>query len=381
MTAKTILITGARAPVALHLARLFHFAGHQVQLACSMASPMAARSVAVTQFHLLPSPRYDLSGFRDAVAQIVDHHQVDLIIPTCEEVFYLAMIKGDIPVPIWCPDLSDLTCVHDKFAFINKVRELGLPAPETTLLTSRDQVRDQPFDTVFKPQWSRFASSVLIKPSAHDRANITPTPQSAWVVQRFVEGDEISVYALANAGKIVGLAQYRSLYRAGKGAGICFAPIDFSAVTDFVARFADGMQWTGQISFDLIRQADGTIMPLECNPRATSGVHFFRQPDAFAQAVLGGPVVTPVVMQTQAVKLAMWVYGAAQAIKTGKVGRFWRTYQTAQDPLDWPDDPRPKRAQLAALREIAKIALRDRVSLQMASTHDIEWNGPDQSAI
>lgn len=380
MTAKIILITGARAPVALHLARLFHFAGHRVHLACSIPSPMAAASVACTKSHILPSPRSAHSAFRSAIQRIATDHNIDLIIPTCEEVFYLSMIKADLTVPIWCPDLADLARVHDKYAFIETVKELGLPAPETALLKSKADRDAQPEGVVFKPQWSRFASEVMIKPTARQRATLAPTAASPWVAQAFVDGVEMSTYAIARDGKMLGLAQYQSLYRAGKGAGICFAPVHDDQITDFVTRFVAGTGWTGQISFDFIRQADGTIMPLECNPRATSGVHFFRDPAAFGAAVCdAGPAIMPDVSQIQAVKLAMWVYGLPKAIRTGRIREFLRRYRAAQDPLDWPDDPRPMRQQFNALVEIGKIALRDRVSLQSASTRDIEWNGPNQS--
>jgi hypothetical protein len=50
----------------------------------------------------------------------------------------------------------------------------------------------------------------------------------------------------------------------------------------------------------------------------------------------------------------------------------------ADELLDWPGDPAPKRAQWRTLAEVAGTALRQRISLQAASTRDIEWNGPEQ---
>ena len=50
----------------------------------------------------------------------------------------------------------------------------------------------------------------------------------------------------------------------------------------------------------------------------------------------------------------------------------------AQELLDWPGDPAPVKAQWPALAEIAGTALRQRISLQAASTRDIEWSGPVQ---
>jgi NADP-dependent 3-hydroxy acid dehydrogenase YdfG len=53
----TILITGARAPVALHSAHLLHGAGRKVMLADTPARPIAAASQACARYHRLPPPR------------------------------------------------------------------------------------------------------------------------------------------------------------------------------------------------------------------------------------------------------------------------------------------------------------------------------------
>ena len=55
--------------------------------------------------------------------------------------------------------------------------------------------------------------------------------------------------------------------------------------------------------------------------------------------------------------------------------------EPAGELLDWPEDPGAKREQVAAFAEFARLALRRRISLLAATTYDIEWNGPDQSAI
>ena len=383
MMTKTILITGARAPVALHLARLLHFAGHRVHLACSLPSPMAESSKACTEFHLIPPPRFAFDAFAAALKDIVATHGVDLIIPTCEEVFYVAQLKPQLTVDIWCPNLDELAQVHNKFTFIEQAKSLGLTTPETTLLSSQDElnaVADGADRLVFKPCWSRFATQVLIQPSQTQLRRVHPTQDAPWIAQAFVSGTEISAYAMAQGGKLLGLAQYHSLYRAGQGAGICFAPMDDPDVTDFVTEFIAMTAWTGQISFDVIKTADGTVYPLECNPRATSGLHFFTDPIAFAHVILSqSGAVRPDVTGPLAVKLAMWVYGAPKALISGKWGAFLTMLRSSQDPLAWDNDPRPIKRQRAALGAIAKVAMRDRVGLQSASTRDIEWNGPNQS--
>jgi hypothetical protein len=144
-----------------------------------------------------------------------------------------------------------------------------------------------------------------------------------------------------------------------------------------VFQFIEASGWNGQISFDMIRQADGSVLPLECNPRATSGLHFFTNATAFSDGVWNTRQIEPDVTGLLASRLALWVYGLPQAIKTARLAAFFASLRYAGEILDWDGDHGPVKAQFRALREIVGIAIKQRISLQQASTRDIEWNGPD----
>ena len=381
---KTVLITGARAPVALHLARLLDGAGRRVILADTPARPIAAASKACARYHRLPPPRFAPEAYAEAVEALTRKENVGVVIPTCEEVFHLALAWRGRAMPAWlfAPGIGLLAEVHDKHAFIRLAEKLGLAVPETRLLRSPDDlqaVRSRSRELVFKPVWSRFASHVLPRPAPEVLGAIVPSPAMPWVAQRFVQGEEISAYAVAREGSLKALALYRSRYRAGKGAGIFFEPVEDARARELVERIVAGTSWTGQISFDLMREADGRVLPLECNPRAVSGLHFFGDPARFVDAVLGdGAEVLPDVTAPQTVRLAMWIYGLPAALRSGGLGRFWQAMRAGRELLDWPGDPAPVKAQWPALTEIAAVALRQRISLQAASTRDIEWNGPNE---
>ncbi|PBB19759.1 hypothetical protein [Mesorhizobium sp. WSM4313] len=382
----SILITGARAPVALHLARLLHGAGHRVILADTPARPIAAASKACARYHRLPPPRFEPRAYADAVEELIRAEGIGLVVPTCEEVFHLALAwRGrSMPALLFAPHIELLAEVHNKHSFIRLAERLGLEVPETTLLSSRSDievVRGCSRELAFKPVWSRFASHVLLRPPPEALDAIAPSAAMPWVAQRFVEGEEISAYAVARQGRLKALALYRSLYRAGKGAGIFFERVGDEAARELVERIVAGTTWTGQISFDLMREPGGRVLPLECNPRAVSGLHFFRDPARFVDAVLGdGQEVAPDVTAPQTVRLAMWIYGLPAALRSGGFGGFRKAMREGDELLDWPEDSAPVKAQWPALAEIARVALRERVSLQSASTRDIEWNGPAGSA-
>lgn len=89
----------------------------------------------------------------------------------------------------------------------------------------------------------------------------------------------------------------------------------------------------------------------------------------------------PDVTGIQAVRLAMWVYGLPSALRSRDFARFREVLGAAEEILRTKNDPSPGCAQIPALLEIATIAMRNRISLQSATTRDIEWNGPDQSSM
>jgi len=197
---------------------------------------------------------------------------------------------------------------------------------------------------------------VLIRPEPERLKGISPSRQMPWVAQDYLAGEEISAYAIARYGKLVGVSVYRSLWRAGAGAGICFEPVEDKQALDFITGFVSGTGWSGQISFDLMRLSDGSVLPLECNPRATSGLHFFHDPERFVAVLMEGGFVERDVTQPQTVKLAMWAYGLPAAIRAGALGRFRRDLKAADELLNWPGDTAPRHAQWRALAEITALA-------------------------
>ena len=85
-----VLITGSRSYAALEMARHFKGAGWEVYAADCVRFPVCRGSRAVTQSFLLPSPRQDLRGFVDGLIRIIKQYRIDLLMPSSEEIFYIA---------------------------------------------------------------------------------------------------------------------------------------------------------------------------------------------------------------------------------------------------------------------------------------------------
>ncbi|HAD62028.1 MAG TPA: hypothetical protein DCG12_22550 [Planctomycetaceae bacterium] len=374
-----VLITGSRAPVALDLARRFQRAGHTVFQADSLPRGMAMRSNAVDRSFVIPRPVEDLSQFAASLGDIVRGHSIDVIIPTCEEVFFLAGCRDQLPCRILCDSLDVLKRIHNKWTFSELVHESPVTAPVSHLLNSLQDataIDETTEDWVFKPVYSRFASRTLVGPSA-SRLMSAASNNEQWIMQKRIRGTEFSTWSYAESGQLKAHATYRSLYRVGTGSGICFVPEQHEEILEFVQSFVLTQSFTGQIGFDFIQDDTSKLFVLEANPRATSGVHLFSSEDPVVESLIGGegPVCQPTPNRPTMVEFAMPFWGLIDAARSGRLLHFLPDLLRSRWAVTRFLDPLPTLGLPLSLWQIAMIARSESCSLQTASTFDIEWNG------
>ena len=216
---------------------------------------------------------------------------------------------------------------------------------------------------------------MLIRPSRTAVEGLCPTAADPWVAQAYLPGEEISAYAVAVDGRLVAFQSYKPTYRVGQGAGVAFAPVDVPIARQFVDGLVARLNWTGQISFDFRRDAQGELHVIECNPRTTSGVHYFGPADGLDQAIIEGRAVHASSTAPMTLPLAMLAYGLPHAIRNRGFVQWRRDFACMQDISAWPGDRGLLLSQLRALGEIAVRALRNGTGLVEASVRDIEWDG------
>lgn len=376
---RTVLITGGRAPVALDLARKFARAGARVVVADSASAQLCRRSRAVARSYRVPPPNRRPDAFVDALVQIVRAEGVDLVVPTCEEVFFVA--RGRDELRAHCAVLADplavLRRLHSKWEFPRWAAELGLPVPGTRLVTSTEQLVDLPRPFVLKPVFSRFGTHVHVVVDRVPAVDIGAA--RPWVAQELLTGRQVCTYSVASAGRLVAHAAYATEFTAGPGACIAFEPVDHPGVDAWVRRFVAGSGVSGQIAFDFMVTAGGEAVPLECNPRATSGVHLLGDdlPAALLGAALGdaGPAVRPAPDARAMIAMAMLSFGLASVRSWSGLRRWGQVVAGSSDVIAVPGDRGPFGSQFAVLAENGVRALRTGRSVIECSTHDIAWDG------
>lgn len=385
-----ILLTGGRAFVTLDLARQFAHAGHHVVVAESVPVHLCRYSQCVNKSYLVPRPNSEPGAYIDALIRIIQVEQIDLVIPTCEEIFFIAgeLDRLSACCAVFSAPLAQLERLHSKWDFNQLVRHYGLCVPETHLLTSQHDLQrfltynQRPF--VIKPVFSRFATQVIIVESVEqpgrtfEELDISDT--YPWIAQEKIEGQAFCSYSIAHAGKLAAHTVYAENFTAGQGACIQFAPVEHPEIDSWIERFVNLAQFSGQIAFDFIVTEAGHVYPLECNPRATSGIHLFqgdRQlPSAFLERNQSDqPVLRPGVSMQAMIAPAMLVYGLL-AVRSWKRLKEWLCiFWQARDVIFDVRDIRPFLSQPLILWYNLRGSRALDISLQAFATIDIEWNG------
>jgi glutathione synthase/RimK-type ligase-like ATP-grasp enzyme len=362
--------------VALDLARKFWRTGVEVFAADSLWPHLCQTSKAVKGSFRLPGPRLEPLEFAHQLDQLVQEQCIDLVIPTCEEVFYVAHAAAlsDTPERYFVDSPDNLNTLHNKWLFGQLVQDLGFSVPPTRLLQSPKDLNGLPaLKQVLKPVYSRFAAQAMVLQPKQKPPALLLSPVQPWLVQEFIEGVELCSYSVARAGVLAAHVCYRPLWRAGRGASVCFESIQDAQTLAFAQAVVTRLNFTGQIAFDYIRSNEGLYV-LECNPRATSGVHLlgdvlikaFGPSDGLIEAKAG---------HKAALRLPMLSHALGSALRAGTVQQWWQDFNAAGDVIADRQDPNPLWYQWVCFAGVLAQARKHYIGSLAATTVDIEWNG------
>lgn len=384
---KRILLTGGRAPVTLELARLFSRQGHTVFVAESMRFPITRFSRAVERHFLVPSARFETDQYVRSIEEIISTHNINLFIPTCEEVLYASKVVAPTSCVVWQDSFARLHELHNKWLFVQLVAGLNLAVPHTEYIESREQLESilatQCNPVILKPVYSRFATStVLAKPKVSVSTAVVPTKRYPWVLQEYIDGEHFCTYSLAQNGDLLAHATYQPQERWGMGASTVFENVQDITIEEWVEKFVKKINFTGQIAFDFIRSKDGILYPIECNPRTTSGAHLFQGSrdlvDRFCGQGTG--VAVPDKPFIRSIKLALYVRLGFLLwnYRSGEWKKTWHFICHSRDVLFDSKDPLPALGQFFSLAEFMLRSIRQGISPTDATSNDVSYNGGEE---
>ena len=354
---KRILITGAKMTKALQLARFFYRDGHEVYLVETHKYWLSGHrfSRAVKGFFTVPVPEKEPEAYCQALIEIAQQKNIDLFIPVSSPIasYYDSLAKKALEP--YCesihldPEVTEI--LDDKHAFCSKARELGLSAPKVFRITDPQQILD--FD------FASDGSKYIVKSIPYDsvlRLDLTRLPfegmeeyvrslpisaEKPWVMQEFIRGQEYCFHATARNGRIrLHCCSESSPFQ------VNYEQVDNLAIYQWVETFVRKMNLTGQICFDMIQVEDGTVYPIECNPRLHSAITMFHDHPGVANAYLtdGEPGEAPITPLPDS-KPTYWTYHELWrllSVRSPKeLAAWWQKISQGTDAILTPEDPLP----------------------------------------
>lgn len=368
-----VLITSPRAPVTIDWVRIALKSNHEVNLVDSLENPLAYFSYSHSQkpiYHKIAGPRYDFPSYAKAMKTLIN--QVDLVIPTCEDIFYLEQVTLSEENREKClmPDPDLIFQLHHKFAIFQIIQNpVGIVYPKTKLLESwSDLDQKQLFSTIVKPVFSRFGKEV-IRDISHESYQSKPiSPNYPWVQQEKISGQNLCSYAICHHGEVVAQVVYQAQYCLNGSASSYFEAYDEPRINAFVSDFVDRTNYHGQIAFDFIDNGQAIYL-LECNPRATSGLHLLSEGLRIEEAGIRYNETGK--LPVKSMGKGLYFLFALQALGHGKIAELMKDKKRSESILKGV----PMHHLIAALAEFTKIAALKKISLTQASTDDIQYDG------
>lgn len=335
---------------------------------------LARMSRAVDLSLKVTSPLADPDAYLDDLLGVVLEQDATLLVPVSEETVRVAGLAERLPagVKLFATDQAVLRQVHDKYRFANLASSLGLRVPRSWTA--------QEFDTgieldrvVIKPRHSCSGRGVRISTPAN-AVELSPGD----TVQEYIDGDEVSGFGIARNGQLFAPIVYRGTVFSGSVA-VCFERLDGGHATEkWMQDFVAATGYTGFIAFDFIVDAESQCWAIECNPRATSGIHFVNA-NALASLVIEREISDP--YREEGLLTESW------SCYTAALGKLFTPHQSARRALaqlieardvSWSrDDPWPFLLMPVNTAPIISAAIRQRSSFAAVAVRDLEWRADD----
>lgn len=359
----TILILGARAPIALELCRSFGSKNYKVLCADSQKYPIARFSKYCYKYLRLSAPALDFEKFKIELIDLVNIYQIDHIIPTSEEAFYLSMVKNELDCKVWVSNIELMDQLHNKLSFIQLAKSY-FSTPKTIIYSQFSEF-NKVNDFVFKPIYSRFGKRVLINKSLEEINNTIKKPIK-WIAQEKIVGKQFCSYSIFDNGILKSHVTYIPKYLYKGGASLMFEPIEDKQILEKVKHFGKMINYTGQLSLDFILK-DHKAFVIECNPRGTSGAHLLAK--HLSKSFLNKNIEKTLNnnYKTKALKLPILIDKPFAYLN--------KDYREAKDVIFEYNDLQPFFGQFLSIIELYQKKVLLRKSLDKIMTYEFEYNG------
>jgi hypothetical protein len=259
-----------------------------------------------------------------------------LIIPLHEEVLYLSECGiSDITDRLFAAPFMTIYQLHNKWEFSKLLDHCKLDRPEAYLCSTRADIDrlDASREWAIKPNFGRATTGVQhMKPGKElDWNSLDVSPGNPYIAQEWLKGNRYCTYCVTRDGRMTAFCIYPVLETIDGSSSVYFEAVEHQEIRDYVVKLVTSCRLTGQFAFDFVEtgvwkgeikraphgiphgkkyrelgerlhhhqvkkdsssgqsttshSVDHRLVAIECNPRATSGIHLWSRSPRLAMAM------------------------------------------------------------------------------------------------
>ncbi len=254
--------------------------------------------------YLLPYPSAGEQQLMERMTFIQQQESIDVLIPCLDaELLSFSRLRHEfeqLGIRMMIPDAAQLRD-RNKDRLGELAKSAGIRYPETKTITSANffyQCHDDgwKYPMVVK---GIFYDATIVH-TADEGAEAFRRIAASWgypvLVQRYVEGHEVNLTAIGDGkGGLLGSVMMRKQAVTDKGKAWSCVTVENQQLKEDAEKLAEALQWVGPLEVEMLREADGSYLLIEINPRFPAWIYLAAEsgsnlPAALVALVSGGEV-------------------------------------------------------------------------------------------
>ena len=272
-----VLVSEGSSTSAREAITILGLGGHHVEV-CDPSSWCLSRfSRFVRKFHRCPPLRDDPAGYLAFVELLLASNRFDVLLPTHEQGFLFARAAERLGsrAGLALPAFDNYRIALGKASFSRLLRELQLPQPQTSIVTSEGALHSAAsFPCVIKTSIGTASRGIWFVRDGRDLdAAVSQLAASGAfadevLVQEWIAGTVEKAQSVFCCGRLLGFHAYRQV-AAGVGGGEAIKEsVRRPGIRAMLEKIGERLAWHGALSIDYLMPGDdATPRLIDCNPR------------------------------------------------------------------------------------------------------------------
>jgi predicted ATP-grasp superfamily ATP-dependent carboligase len=307
---RRLLVSGDDFHASLALVRALRAGGYLPFLAVSVGGTYAGRSRSVAAVVCVPHAQDTPAAFAEAIARAAVDLEVDAILPGTEaSLIALGQRREALPCELGAPAPEVVDLATNKARVLELAAASGLDTPPSIVATPPElatRAEEVSYPVILKPLRTRlevgnsrlaYYKACRVNAAEELRAALDGLPETAWVVQPYLNGRLSALAGVAWQGRLVGAVHQVSHRIWPPEVGYSSYAETVEADPDLESRIASLLEqigWSGLFQAQFLGGADGRRLLIDFNPRAYGSLALALRaganlPALWAGLVLGAP--------------------------------------------------------------------------------------------